>query len=391
MDLDISNRNLRELPDIPDNVVRLNCSGNYIRRIDKLPAGLKVLNCENNSLDSLDNLPTGIEVLRAGFNYLQKIDLSGYPNLHSVSLSGNKFSSIPKLSASVRVLHMNFNNINIASGIDTPLLELELHNCNLTSIGKLPSSLAILKCDSNDLRSLPHLPDNLRVLSCSNNKLEFLPPLPQGIQTVICQDNKLSILPLLPEGLETLVCDYNRIAHLPELPESLTDLSFRNNPAYDDVRYQREYNPGEIDEPDIPLFVRKCKLHMSPDIVPWNISETAFDFINLEDVGISDFLREDDSNIILVVGNTKYACNREDMFVYFNTPGVRFVYDGQIYFKLPWNQVICYGGAYMFNVLDYKVFSIEHTGFTVKRGNDELPYYDIQPKKSSEFFDLSQA
>jgi len=391
MDYDISNQNLQELPYIPDNVVRLNCSGNNLRKLGKLPDGLTMLNCDNNELCSLDNLPSGLEVLKAGFNSLEKIDLTGCQKLHSVGLCGNKFNHIPKLPNSVRVLHMNFNNIKVVSEIDAPLLELELHNCNLDKITRLPSTLAILKCDNNDLRSLPSLPDNLKVLSCLSNRLEFLPPLPSTIQILLCRDNKLSILPILPEGLETLICDYNRIAHLPELPESLTELSFRNNPVYNETRYQQEYNPGEIDEPDIPLFVKKCKLHMSPDIVPLGITETAFDFINLEDVDISDFLRADESNIIMVIGNTKYACNREDMYVYFNTPGVRFVFERQIYFKLPWNQVVCYGGAYMFNVLDYKVFSIESTGFVIKRGNDKLPYYNIEPKKTAECFIANQA
>ena len=392
MELDISYRNLRELPDIPDNVIRLNCSGNHIKRIDKLPEGLVALNCENNGLETIENLPDGLEILKAGFNSLEKVNLSNCYKLHSVSFAGNKFNHIPVLPKSVRVLYMNFNNITMVKEIDCPLLELELHNCNLEKIHRLPETLAILKCDGNNLRVLPHLPDNVRVLSCSSNKLEFLPPLPSNIHTIICQDNKLSILPSLPEGLEILVCDYNRISYLPELPESLTDLSFKNNPVYDEPRYQREYNPAEeVDEPDIPLLVKKCKVHMNKDVVLENIRDMAFDFINLEDVTISDFLLENDDNIILIIGNSKYACSREDIFTYLNTPGVRFVEEGHIYFKLPWNQVVCYGGAYLFNILDYKIFSIEDSKCYVEYGNNKFPYYDIQPKKMNECFGFNQA
>jgi hypothetical protein len=391
MKLDISSKGLRNLPDIPDNIEYLDCSGNDIRRIEKLPGGLKYLNCANNSLEVLTNLPSSIETLKVDFNLLSALDLSKCQALHSLSIAGNKFMYIPKLPDSVKVLHISFNNIKMISGLNPNLLELEAHNCNLESMGDLPDSVMILKCDNNDLKRLPSLPANLRLLSCCYNNLQFLPPLPPRVQSVICDGNQLSILPALPDSLEVLCCNNNKIAYLPELPENLTDISFRDNPVYNNERFQREYGVAEQeDEPDIPGLVKKYKVHIAIDEVPDENMGTAFDFINLEDVNIVDYLKENDNNIVIAIGEARYACNRDELFTYLNTPGVRFVYETHIFFKLPWNQIVYYSDAMLINILDFKIFQIVGSQYTVKRNNQVCSFYNIEPVKIVDFLQLCQ-
>jgi hypothetical protein len=389
MELDLSNRNLRCLTNIKKDVKYLNCSGNNLISLDCLPRGLKRLNCENNNIKFIKNLPLELEVLQAGFNEIENIDLTRCTKLHSISLIGNRLKSIPKLPASVRVLHLNFNNIKYIGSIDCSLLELDIHNCNIDSIDSLPETLVVFKCDNNSLKRLPFLPENLKVLSCSHNIVEYLPPLPFSIKTIVCQDNKITILPNLPSSLEMLLCDYNNISHIPELPENLKEFSFKNNPAYENTGIQREYGISEeIDDTDIPTLIKKYKICQGIDKIPDNLKENAFDFINLEDVDIKTFLNESENNIILSIGKSNYACNRDELFTYLNTPGVRFIFNKSIFFKLPWNQVIYYSSASLLNILDYKVYEILPTTLSVRMNNTEMAFYTFEPKKIIEYFDI---
>jgi len=391
MKLDYSTRGLYNLPDIPDGTEYLDCSGNNIRRIDKLPGSLKVLDCSNNSLEVLTNLPSSLESLRVDFNLLSSLDLSRCQALYSLSISGNKFITIPKLPDSIKVLHISFNNIKMINKLNQNLLELEAHNCNLESIGVLPDSLMILRCDNNDIKRLPSLPQNMRLLSCSYNALQFLPPLPSQIQTLICIGNMIGILPALPDSMEVLCCDNNRIPYLPELPERLTDITFTNNPVQNNDRFQREYGVADqMDESNIPVLVKKYKVHTNIDVIPDTNIGTAFDFINLEDVNINEYLREDDKNIIICIGNAKYACNRDELFTYLNTSGVRFVYEEHIFFKLPWNQIIYYSEAMLFNILDFKVFEVVASPYRVKRDGQESVFYNMEPLKIRDMLNTNQ-
>jgi hypothetical protein len=178
---------------------------------------------------------------------------------------------------------------------------------------------------------------------------------------------------------------------MPELPENLTEFSFRNNPAYDNTGIQREYGVSEeVDDNDIPLLVKKYKVYQSIDKVPGNLNDTAFDFINLEEVDVRSFLLEDDNNIILSIGKAKYACNRDELFTYLNTPGVRFVFNKSIFFKLPWNQVIYYSAASLLNILDYKIYEVLPTSLSVRMNNTEMAFYSFEPKRVSEYFNVQK-
>ncbi len=387
MKLILSNQNLRILPNISKNVEYLDCSGNQLTRIHSLPRGLKYLNCENNKIGFIERLPAELEVLRAGFNEIENIDLTYCKKLHSVSLVGNKLKSIPKLPESVRVLHLNFNNIKYIGFITCPLLELDIQNCNIERIDRLPNTLVVLRCENNSLRHLPFFPENLEVLNCSHNNIEYLPPLPRSIKRIVCQDNNLTILPNLPSSLEMLLCDYNKIAYMPQLPENLSEISFRNNPAYENTGNQREYGISEeVERNDILLLIKKYKICNSIDTIPDGLSGTAFDFVNQEDVDMRNFLQQDENNIILAIGNAKYACNRDDLFTYFNTPGVGFVSNKSVFFKLPWNQVIYYSAASLLNILDYKIYEVLPTKLSVQMNNTEMTFYCFEPRKLKEYF-----
>ena len=55
------------------------------------------------------------------------------------------------------------------------IISLDLSNCGLTELPKLPDRLIDLKCGGNRLVSLPELPKGLKVLNCSWNRIVSLP------------------------------------------------------------------------------------------------------------------------------------------------------------------------------------------------------------------------
>jgi Leucine-rich repeat (LRR) protein len=166
--LDISNRNLKLLPDLSKfiNLKRLFCHNNCLTSLpDDLPITLRLLNCANNCLTSLpDNLP----------NILQ-----------SLLCWNNKLTYLP-------------------DNLPNTLLLLKCNDNCLTSLSdNLPNTLKSLLCWNNKLTSLPdNLPNSLRILNCYDNYLTSLPDtLPNNLQELYCHD--MSIYPNLNMLLTT--------------------------------------------------------------------------------------------------------------------------------------------------------------------------------------------
>jgi Leucine-rich repeat (LRR) protein len=75
-DLFLNNLNLRELPELPNNLQELDCSNNQLTSLPVLPNTLKYLNCSDNSLTILPILPDTLEDLVCRNN-----NLTNFPNL----------------------------------------------------------------------------------------------------------------------------------------------------------------------------------------------------------------------------------------------------------------------------------------------------------------------
>ena len=76
--MDLSNKKLRELPDLSIyvNLVKLDCSLNNLKCINKcnLPPYLKELICYGNNLTELDDLSPGLEILNCSQNNIIQLD-----------------------------------------------------------------------------------------------------------------------------------------------------------------------------------------------------------------------------------------------------------------------------------------------------------------------------
>jgi len=119
-ELDLSNQNLYELPDLTKyaKLCTLNCSNNCLTSLGNLPNNLQSLNCSNNSLTSLGNLPNNIHILNCSNNSLTS--LGNLPNkLHVLNCNKNKLNTYYNIPSSVIQFDCENNPINSTYGWNT--------------------------------------------------------------------------------------------------------------------------------------------------------------------------------------------------------------------------------------------------------------------------------
>ncbi len=187
-ELNLYNLQLRQLPELPDDLRILKCERNRLRVLPELPRGLERLDCGQNRLRVLPILPQSLT------------DLKCY---------SNELKELPELPQRLTELYCGSNI--------------------LTTLPNLPDTLEDLACSSNRLTELPELPDTLKNLVCVSNRLTEIPDLPQRLTELYCGGNNLTTLPELPDTLETLNCAENSLRELPELPRRLEHLNCGDN------------------------------------------------------------------------------------------------------------------------------------------------------------------
>lgn len=71
--LDVSVENLTSLSELPDGLLKFDCSNNELKLLPTLPSTLKTLNCAYNDLTFLPELPDGLVYLYCDHNPLECI------------------------------------------------------------------------------------------------------------------------------------------------------------------------------------------------------------------------------------------------------------------------------------------------------------------------------
>ena len=241
-------------------------------------------------------------------------------------------------------------------------------NCGLDKIEELPTTLKTLDCRDNYLTSLCHIPFSLRTLDCSNNSLTYLPPLPPSLRILRCDNNKLFFIPYLPPLIEVLNARNNNIQIAPIIPGMIFN-RLDNNPF--------------LNRPKTLKLSKDYTTNVGKDVIKNKDMGTAYDYINLEDVNINEYLNRNSRNIILVLGNQKYAVSRDDLIDSFNNT----VFDSRsgVYYRTPWNQIIQYESASHFQVLDYSIFELQQTNLKILKQEIEHNVYNVKAFKCSEY------
>jgi len=253
--LDLSENNLKELPNIPfKNLTHLILNDN---QLVKLPDDfnfplLKVLKLNNNQIEILPdkfNFPL-LVVLELNNNQLQKLPKLIYElkNLQELNLSHNKLPIIApdilKLKK-LQKLDLSHNTLTkiIPQGefIFPSLKELNLANNQLTNLGIFKfKNLETLNISYNAFKELPRLftktyLENLKKLNLSGNKFEKTLTLSEftNLEELILTENEMKIDKLILNSLTNLkniIITKNRISNitLTFLP-SITELKLSNN------------------------------------------------------------------------------------------------------------------------------------------------------------------
>ena len=123
----------------------------------------------NLNLEELPELPHNLIYLDCGWNKLKNLPLCLPPNLQKIHCGYNNLISLPDLPCNLKELHCHCNK--------------------LTSLPRLPDTLEKLNCNNNLLINLPKLPNNLINLDCIGNQISYQSNLPDSLQELSCDDN----------------------------------------------------------------------------------------------------------------------------------------------------------------------------------------------------------
>jgi len=255
MSYNISNRNLLELPRVPEGTVELICARNNLTEIDGslLPESLQVLKCQGNQITKIINLPDNLERLICHHNNLTSLD-GLPPSLMALICNNNQLTELDNLPKSLTYLNCAFNKIfyldnlpqtraswdfldcshNYLTSIDLKMSAMTQLNCSYNFIQTLdhllPESLVKLWCGHNPIKQHNDLPCNLKFISCSSNLLTTIDGFPDNIEYIFCDGNYIKIIDQVPSKLKQLRCSGNHVLHrLSNLPDTLTTLDITQN------------------------------------------------------------------------------------------------------------------------------------------------------------------
>jgi hypothetical protein len=153
------------------------------------------------------------------------------PNLKSLVLVNQNYSSLPPLPTNLRYLRTGQNPITTLPALPNTLRELNCTQCELINLPAiLPDSLRKLYVDYNQLHDLPTiLPDSIEEIYIGNNQITTIPPLPLTVWSLFCAYNQITSLPVLPPNLWDLVCNNNLLTTIPPVPNTMVRFLINDN------------------------------------------------------------------------------------------------------------------------------------------------------------------
>ena len=144
--------------------------------------------------------------LRLSDNVLSDVPPSTFKRLHHlrrIYLSGNRLTEVPQVPRSVRVLHVQGNNISRLPVLYMPHMQDFVADRN--------------NIDKIEWRVFKFAP-SLSLLSLADNRLELLDLVHVlALQVLNVERNRLVQFPRLPLGVVAIYLDWNQIVELPEL------------------------------------------------------------------------------------------------------------------------------------------------------------------------------
>ncbi len=181
------------IPDLPQNLTKLEIEYIKIYKIPVLPESLTILKLYN--------------ICTEKNQHRYPLDISNIVlphNLKEFVITGCQITGLCKLNPNLKILICNNNYLSKLPELPDTLNELSCEYNQITELPKLPANLYYLYCYENLLTRIPELPDKLAVLHCGNQSLEYVPDLPNSMRSVIITSHVLTILPILPNRLVSI-------------------------------------------------------------------------------------------------------------------------------------------------------------------------------------------
>jgi hypothetical protein len=262
--LDISNWDITELPEIPDEVERLDINNTNITVITYLPAKLLWFNCQSTPLESLPTiLPPNLKYIdcrncnklklfklpfyikiRENFNQIireeynkntppsillqERIYEVYNTNKRTLDISNLGLEALPKLPNNLKRLNCNNNPIKLLNNLPNSLKKLKCEGTLIKNFINMPSCLFNLNCSRTSINSIDNLPDKLKILIADNcDNLEIINFLPSGLEFLSLECSPIKSIKYFPVNLITVDLTETNIEYVPTLPDTLREFYYR--------------------------------------------------------------------------------------------------------------------------------------------------------------------
>jgi len=201
--IDLSQNDITEIPQLPENVLTFIATHNKIKKIQNLNKNLLELNLSNNLISEFHMIPDCVESINISRNEIRIVDVSSFkklkvfkaynnrikiiigpisPYIEVFDVFNNELQKIPDLGLHIKEIDLSNNDFKVLPKFGTSVLErlditrnplLNLSNDEISmlmEINKLNKSLVVM-CDQFDM---PHNALNFKLSeSSSSSEIDF--------------------------------------------------------------------------------------------------------------------------------------------------------------------------------------------------------------------------
>jgi hypothetical protein len=197
--LKIINCQLSIIKKLPNNLKKLILRNSELEILDKscIPKSLIHLDLHDNVIKNLEFITENIMYLSLSKNCINSVKCNKN-NLIDLVLDDNMIRTLddlpymPQLNL-LSIAKNGIKNIDILEEKTPNLTKLNIADCDINKINKLPSRLVFLNAENNEIKKiLCKFPCNLEVLNLKNNKIkDKYPDIPQSVKYLDMSFNNL--------------------------------------------------------------------------------------------------------------------------------------------------------------------------------------------------------
>lgn len=187
--IDCNYNDIQSINKLPQNLIKLASSYNKLEKLPNLPNGLKTMEVLYNEFNCLPELPDSLTYLDCSENK-NLTELPKLPNrLDKLYCHDCSLNNIPNMPILLKDLDCYKNNLTKLPKCSKMLEKLNCSDNKLTELPKLYENINSLVCFNNQITKLqPDMPiKNLKWINIHDNKIE---DLPYTFRNVITCDNK---------------------------------------------------------------------------------------------------------------------------------------------------------------------------------------------------------